>query len=233
MPMARLEFRAHHTVGRLMSQPTETVYDSGYFEYQRLIGEFGGWANAPRFAQHIKPEDDVLDFGCGGGYLLKEFKCRRRLGVEISATARTVARNNGVEVYADIASVPDDSVDVIVSNHCLEHVRNPYGALIELRKKLRDNGLVMFVVPCETVSVKDRLDDPNHHLYTFTPLCLGNLFREAGYRVLSSKQDRFRWPPKYRLIARLLGRTGFELACKIWFYIDRRYMFQVRLMARK
>lgn len=216
-----------------MNQSIDTPYDSGYFEYQRVVGEFGGWANAPRFAQHINPTDDVLDFGCGGGYLLREFKCRQRIGIEINAAARAVAHSNGVEVYADIASVPDNSVDVIVSNHCLEHVRNPYGALVELRPKLRDNGLVMFVVPCEKVSVKYRKQDRDHHLYTFTPLSLGNLFDAAGYRVLSCKQDRFRWPPKFRLIAQLFGRTGFEVACRIWFYIDHRRAYQVRLMARK
>src|ERR1700730_18197235 len=211
----------------------QAVYDTTYFDSQRLVGEFGGWANALRFAPHINPDDDVLDFGCGGGFLLKELNCRRRLVVEINAAARAVASGTGVEVYADIASVPDNSVSVIVSNHCLEHVPNPYGALVELRPKLRENGLVMFVVPCEKASMKYRADDRDHHLYTFTPLCLGNLFCEAGYRVLSSTRDRFRWPPKYRLIGQLLGRTGFDVVCIIWYYIDRRHSFQVRLMARK
>jgi SAM-dependent methyltransferase len=211
----------------------DSVYDAAYFEHQRAVGEFGGWANAPRFAAHIAADDDVLDFGCGGGFLLKEFNCRRRLGVEINPTARAIAQRNGVEVFPDIASVPAGSVSVIVSNHCLEHVPNPYGALVDLRSKLRDGGLFMCVVPCEKVSMRWRPDNPDHHLYTFTPLNLGNLFTAAGYQVLSSKQDRFRWPPKFRLVGNLLGRAGWDVACKLWFYIDHRNAYQVRLLARK
>lgn len=209
------------------------VYDADYFEYQRVVGEFGGWANAPRFAAHIKPADAVLDFGCGGGFLLKEFNCRRRMGVEVNAAARVQAERNGVEVFADIESVPYDSVDVIVSNHCLEHVPNPHGALVELRNKLRHGGIFMCVVPCEKVTMRWRPNHPDHHLYTFTPLNLGNLFTAAGYEVISSKQDRFRWLPKFRTAGKILGRRGWDIATRIWFCIDHRNSYQVRLLARR
>jgi SAM-dependent methyltransferase len=212
---------------------TSGHYDSTYFEWQRTIGEFGGWANAPRFARHIKPSDTVLDFGCGGGYLLSNLPGAHKLGVEVNEAARTVARQNGAKVFESIASVSEQSVDVIVSNHCLEHVPNPFGALVELRSKLKPGGRVVFVVPCEKASMHWGRPDADNHLYTFTPMCLGNLFKEAGYTVLSSKVDRFRWPPKYRLIAKVGGRVGFELACKLWYYIDRRYTSQVRLVAQK
>jgi len=49
-----------------------THYDAAYFDWQKNTGEFGGWANAPRFAEIIKPEDVVIDFGCGGGVLAEE-----------------------------------------------------------------------------------------------------------------------------------------------------------------
>ena len=45
-------------------------YDDAYFSWQKTIGEFGGWACLTMFADYIKPADRVLDFGCGGGYLL-------------------------------------------------------------------------------------------------------------------------------------------------------------------
>jgi SAM-dependent methyltransferase len=206
-------------------------YDAAYFQWQSKIGEFGGWANAPRFAQHIKSTDTVLDFGCGGGYLLANLPGARKYGIEINPAARAVAASNGAMVYESIAGVPDSSCDVIVSNHCLEHVPNPHGALIELRAKLRPGGKVVFVVPCEKASMYWGRPDHDNHLYTFTPMCLGNLFTAAGYTVLSSAVDRFRWPPKYRTVARLGGRTGWDLACKVWYYIDHRHASQVRLVA--
>src|SRR4051812_32008543 len=96
-----------------------THYDAQYFQWQKQIGDFGGWANLPKFTPHIKPTDEVLDFGCGGGYLLKNIDCKRKLGVEINAHARSVARDNGVEVFASLNEVPASSVDVVISNHCL------------------------------------------------------------------------------------------------------------------
>lgn len=45
-------------------------YNEDYFNWQKNIGLFGGWANSTKFEQYITKEDDVLDFGCGGGYLL-------------------------------------------------------------------------------------------------------------------------------------------------------------------
>ena len=54
---------------------TSTHYDQqageDYFDFQASIGEFGGWANVTKFSDYVAPGDTVLDFGCGGGYLLK------------------------------------------------------------------------------------------------------------------------------------------------------------------
>ena len=34
------------------------------------IGEFGGWASESLFSNYISINSKVLDFGCGGGFLL-------------------------------------------------------------------------------------------------------------------------------------------------------------------
>ena len=47
-----------------------TKYGQDYFEWQRRIGEFGGQANAFKFIDHCNEDLVILDFGCGGGYLL-------------------------------------------------------------------------------------------------------------------------------------------------------------------
>ena len=69
---------------------------------------------------------NVLDFGCGGGYIISSLTCKRRIGIEINEIARQEAAEKGIEVYKYSNEVPDDSCDLIISNHALEHVSAPY-----------------------------------------------------------------------------------------------------------
>lgn len=207
-------------------------YGASYFEWQRNVGAFGGWANLTKFESNIRPDHDVLDFGCGGGYLLKNLKCRRKIGVEVNPDARRVAAENGVEVFDDVATVDDESVDVIISNHALEHVPHPLHALTALRGKLRSNGVAVFVVPCEAISMSYRPNDRDHHLYTWSPMCLGNLFTDAGFTVIESRPYMHTWPPRAQTIARLGGRFAFDSAAKVWARLSRGIR-QVRLVAHR
>jgi hypothetical protein len=63
-------------------------------------------------------------------------------------------------------------------------------------------------------------------------MCIGNLFTEAGFSVIESQSYIHKWPPKYRLIAKLGGRSLFEIACRIYGRIERSW-FQVRVIAEK
>ena len=195
-------------------------------------GSSGGWANLTKFRDYVQSGDDVLDFGCGGGYLLKNLNCSRRIGVEVNPAAAKIAEQNGVEVYLDTDDVPDESVDVIISNNALEHTLQPLDELKRLMPKLRENGTLVFVVPCESIQYDYKPGDINHHLYSWSPMCMGNLLTEAGYALHESKPYIHKWPKRYRRIAKLFGRNGFELACRIKGRLDRKW-FQVRAVAHK
>jgi SAM-dependent methyltransferase len=207
-------------------------YDDEYFTWQAPLGEFGGWANQSKFADYISKTSRVLDFGCGGGFLLKSIECSKRVGVEVNPTAAETARKNDIEVYGSVDKVPDGYVDVIISNNALEHTLQPLQELKALYKKLKSGGRIVFVVPCESISYSYAPNDINHHLYSWSPMCIGNLFTEAGFSVIESKPYIHKWPPHYRLIARLGGRRLFDLACRIYGRVERTW-FQVRVVAEK
>jgi SAM-dependent methyltransferase len=207
-------------------------YDAKYFEWQRRIGEFGGWANSSKFQRFIQPEDSVLDFGCGGGYLLKALTCQRRSGVEPNESAAAVARANGIEVFNRAADVTTESVDVIISNHALEHTNRPFDELSALADALRPGGKLVFVVPCESARVSYEPGDINQHLYSWSPMSAGNLVTAAGLEVTMAALHRHSWPPLYETIAAITGRGGFDLACRVWARIDRR-LSQVQVVAIK
>ena len=212
--------------------PVSAHYDEQYFTWQAPLGEFGGWANQGKFCEFISANSRVLDFGCGGGFLLKNMKCSKRVGVEVNPVAAETARKNGIEVYGTAEAVPDDYVDVIISNNALEHTHYPLRELKALYKKLKGGGKVVFVVPCESISYSYRPKDVNQHLYSWSPMCIGNLFTEAGFAVIEAVPYIHKWPRGYRLIAKLGGRRLFEMACRIYGRIERTW-FQVRVVAEK
>lgn len=207
-------------------------YNEEYFEWQSGIGEFGGWANLTKFEQYVSEDDIVLDFGCGGGYLLSNINCAKRIGIEINPHAAKKAKEFGIEVYDDINKIEDETADIIISNSALEHVHQPLDILKLLHKKLKKGGKIIFTVPCESIHYAYKPNDINRHIYTWSPMNLGNLFDEAGFAVIESKPYKHKWPPRADLYGRFLGHFLFNILCSVYDRV-RRYSSQVRLVALK
>ena len=106
-----------------------SYYDQDYFDWQKNVGAFGGIANSFKFTNSYKPTDTVLDFGCGGGFLLANLDCQRKIGIEPNNSAVDSIKKSGAEHYFDsskcMQSIGAESVDTIVSNHALEHTLSP------------------------------------------------------------------------------------------------------------
>ena len=206
-------------------------YDQKYFNWQKKVGEFGGIANQFKFKNYINKNDNIIDFGCGGGFLLKKIEAHEKLGIEINEHARRLARKNGIKVVSSIQEVENEWADVIISNHALEHVHNPLETLKELSSKLKKNGKIVFVVPQERKG-KFTDNDKNNHLYTWTPLSFGNLFKAAGFKIIKAQVIYHLWPPYYYQIQKIFGWNIFHLTCKIYNFFIRKAM-QVRVVAEK
>lgn len=210
----------------------ESHYNEKYFEWQSEIGEFGGWANLTKFESHISKDDTVLDFGCGGGYLLNNINCAKKIGIEINPHAAQKAKEFGIDVYDDIEKINDNSIDIIISNSALEHVHQPLDILKLLYKKLKKGGKIIFTVPCESIYYAYKPNDINRHIYTWSPMNLGNLFDEAGFNIIESKPYKHKWPPKAHLFGKKLGHFWFDILCNVYDRV-RWYSSQVRLVASK
>src|SRR5438874_1179548 len=120
-----------------------------YFAYQNRFAALGARLNVQKFASLVQQFDRVLDFGCGGGWVLRELACRERVGIELNEHAHSVCETNQIKVYKRIADVVERDFDVVVSHHCLEHVPYPTEALRALRDLLSTVGKLIIVVPID------------------------------------------------------------------------------------
>jgi SAM-dependent methyltransferase len=211
-------------------------YDAAYFKWQQESGAFGGWANVDKYRSSIKSTDRVLDFGCGGGFLLANLACAARFGIEPNPSARTTATKNGVTVFANaaeaIAALGAETIDVIISDNALEHALEPWRELQSIAPLLKRGGRLHIVVPCEGISWRYRADDINQHVYSWSPQSLGNLLKAAGYDVEMSQPYIHKWPPRVSRQLAKLGRPSFNFAARVWGQIDRRW-FQVEAIATR
>lgn len=207
------------------------TYTKEYFEWQQPMGEFGGKAELFKFSPYISPVDRVLDFGCGGGHLLMNLNCSEKAGIEINETAIQYATSRGLTVFSSISDVPDGFASVVISNHALEHVRQPLDTIEALLSKMQSNGKLVFVVPHQGARERFNVNDRNQHLYTWNRQTLGNLFRIAGCRIISVSNIQHKWPRGYSTLHTALGPEGFHQLCRIYAFLRNNY--QVRVVAEK
>lgn len=102
----------------------------------------------------ISDEDRVLEVGCGQGHLTKALAARGVdiVGVDANPQAVEVADTGLVRhMYAEQLEFEDDSFDVIVSVHAIEHIPPLEEALAEMARVLAPRGRAVFIYPAEPV----------------------------------------------------------------------------------
>jgi 2-polyprenyl-3-methyl-5-hydroxy-6-metoxy-1,4-benzoquinol methylase len=203
-------------------------YDEKYFSWQDRLGHFGGKANLHKFLRYIQPDDQVLDFGCGGGHLLNNIPCKDKIGLEVNDAAREKAKAYGFPVYSDLDEIPDNSASVVICNSVLEHIECPLYELRRLIPKIEPGGKAIFVILNQMPQEAYVPNDINRHLYTWNPMTLGTMLEEAGFVDIQVDVIRHAWPQTYMRWSRL-GERVFHLRCKIEAYLKNNY--QVRAVA--
>ncbi len=175
-------------------------YDSNYTDY---LGQYSALTELRRtryFRPHVPEGCDLLDFGCGPGDVVSGLPASRRCGVEISSTSREIANEKGIDVRASLEDFRGEKFDRIISSHALEHVVDPAQILVSIRELLAPGGRFIILLPINEWSERrQRKWDPNdinQHLFTWTPLLLGNFLTVCGYRPISVTTVHQCYPPK-------------------------------------
>jgi SAM-dependent methyltransferase len=189
-----------------------------YFEqYQQPQARGGSFLNVPLYQRFVRDTDTVLDFACGSGELLSLLRAQTKVGVEINPMAVAAARARGIQVYERIEEVPTATLDVVISNHGLEHTLRPFDVLKELHRTVRVGGRLVLYVPADSWWRQPRagVRDPNHHLYTWTPVLLSNLLEEAGWTVATARLDFYAWPPRGYALLRFAPLGLAQFVCRL------------------
>lgn len=134
----------------------------------------------------------LLDVGCGNGATVAGASQMGwdAQGLDTDPMAVSASRRRGVNAHLGSLtelSFDDDSFDLILSHHVIEHVHEPLDMLREMRRTLRPGGTLAVITP-NAASLLHRWFGPDwrgleppRHLRIFTPATLLSLARKAGF----------------------------------------------------
>ena len=143
------------------------------------------WHEQPGYfrdvTRHFPPDANLLDLGCGSGWLADHFE--RYTGIDGSADAVARAAGKGRNVQHGDVSQPleldDASFDAVVMKDLLEHVPDPVAVVREVLRVLRPGGHAFASSP----DAQRWVWDDYTHRRPFTRKSFRLLFADQGFEV--------------------------------------------------
>ena len=130
----------------------------------------------------------VLDFGCGLGQNI--YKLPNATGYDISRFGVEFCRKKGISATNDLQDLPDESFDIVLSAHVLEHHPNPKEMLGNIFSKLKKGATLILVIPHEVHGKTQYSLDLNQHLFSWNFRTINNLLLTTGFLVRDNKYIR-------------------------------------------
>ncbi|NOS86296.1 MAG: methyltransferase domain-containing protein [Ignavibacteria bacterium] len=107
----------------------------------------------------IGADDKVLEVGCGAGHILERIPQGKLTGVDIStiqierAKKRLAGKAELIIAKGEDLPFGDRSFDRIICTEVFEHVLEPELVLTEMKRVLKDNGIISLSIPNEKLII--------------------------------------------------------------------------------
>ena len=114
----------------------------------------------PKFNKFFKGK--LLDIGCGLGNLLKFYD--NSVGVDINEYNINYCKKNNLQVFKienDHLPFLDNDFDSVIMDNVLEHIESPDKLIIQIKKILSKDGILIIGVP----GIKGFKKDPDHKTF--------------------------------------------------------------------
>ena len=112
----------------------------------------------------------ILDIGCGRHKTIPQ-----AIGIDVLEGADIVSSGD------ELKGIKDNSIDIIISRHSLEHILDTIKALEEWGRVLKSGGKIIIILPDhEFINTMDMRLSAGQHLHAFTRESFNNLIKKIG-----------------------------------------------------
>lgn len=180
------------------------------------------WAKAKlaryRYFRDLDLNARVLDVGVGTGFTIAALPNVVKHGFDVSSYALKVSSAHGIQTYDRLDGLADDSYDLVVCRHVLEHVPDPIELLARLVRKAKPEGEILVIIPIE--NSRRRFSgipnpDTHRHLWAWNLQHFVNLIAEvSGLELVQHRYYFYSGQEKLRSLA-ALGPRPYSVAVSI------------------
>ncbi len=193
-----------------------TKHNKSYYQANKQAEDRIALGFYYRLATSYVKSGKVLDFGCGTGHFIKRFGGGYETwAYDISPYALGEVKT--VAPHTNICSSPEslNELDLVVSVHVMEHLKDPFAAMLLFHKILHDKGVLLYIVPDISGlghKIKKRrwfgYGDPSH--VSLHPASQWLSWTEAaGFKILKTGTDGLWDVPYLPLIPKWIQKLIF------------------------
>lgn len=166
----------------------------------------GGFFFRKYIQKRINQHFQILDAGCGTGGMLSEFKHIPKKIIGIDADSQSLDKNTIIsnKIHGSLERIPlgDSSMDMVISEFVIEHLKNPLYVFREINRVLKPTGVFVFITP--------NIINPIMLSSKLLPYSIHTWMRKKFLKKNEKTHKTYYRANSYHKLIRLGKRSGFK-----------------------